>query len=93
MLIIITFVRALYFMWAGSFLNISLHAINFYPTEGQKIHFFIYSAISNIYGELSMCKALFLVLKNIQISLRKGPCFQGPYAVTETVRHALRNPQ
>lgn len=49
-----------------------LHAINFYQTDGQKIHSFIYSAIRNIYAGLPVCTALSLVLKNIQISLRKG---------------------
>lgn len=62
----------------------------FYPTEGQKIYSFIDSAIKN---EVSTCQALFLVLENIQISLRKGPCFQGSYALIETLRHALKNPE
>ena len=74
-------------------LHISLYAIIFYPTEGQKIHLFIYSAIRYIYGGLSTCKALFLVLEYIQMSLRKGPCFQRPYAFTDTVRPAFKNPQ
>lgn len=88
--------KASYFRLVGTFLHISLHAIIFYPTKGQKIrlinYLFIYSTIRYIYGGLSICQAL-LVLENIQMSLRKGPCFQGPYALTETVRHAFKNPQ
>lgn len=78
---------------ALSFIHISLYAIIVYPIEGQKIYSFIYSAIKNVYRGLSTCQTLFLVLENIEISLRKDPCFQGPYAFIEMVRGVLKNPQ
>lgn len=39
-----------------------------------------------------MCMALFSVLENIRMSLRKGPCFQGPCALTQTVKTCFQKP-